>query len=101
MSRYTHHGETICKISTNHPKGQKLDILTWVGESNRILRRNGVELSVYYFFHGDFVDVKLLAPRCYFHVKEEGPDECIFDHTEEPSCKKVIIQPDHGTEAEN
>ena len=38
-------------------KGHKLEGFILVGENNRILQRKEVEVQVYYFFHGDFLDV--------------------------------------------
>ena len=85
----------------NHPKGHKLEGLILVGDRNRILRRKGVEVPVYYFFHRDFVDDKFFALRRYIHMVEEVPEECIFDHIEALACERAAMQPIHGTEAEN
>ena len=49
-----------------------------------------MKVPVYYFFHGDFVDVEFFVSRCYIHVVEEGPEECLFDHTEAPSSERDI-----------
>ena len=83
----------------NCPKGHKIESLILVGDSNRILRRKGVEVQVYYFFHGDFVDVEFLASRCYIKVAEEGPEECLFYHIESPASKMAGMQPIHCTES--
>ena len=66
----------------NHSKGHKLEGLILVGESNWGLRRKGVEVPVYSFFHGDFPDVELFASQCYIHVVEEGPA---------PACERAAM----------
>ena len=40
----------------------------------------GVDVPVYYFLHGYFLAVEFFSVRCYIHVVDEGPVECIFDH---------------------
>ena len=42
-----------------------------VGESNRILKRKGMGVPVYSFFHGDFVGVEFFASLSDVHVVEE------------------------------
>ena len=64
-----------------------------VGESNRTLQGKGVEVPVYYLFHEEFPDVEFFATRCYIYVAEEGPYECIFDHTEVQAYKRDVMQP--------
>ena len=61
----------------------------------------GVEVPVYYFFHGDFPDVEFFSLQHYIHVMEEITEECLFDHAEAPDCKRAAIQYVHGTEIEN
>ena len=85
----------------NHPKGHKLEGLILVGDRNRILRRKGVEVPVYYFFHRDFVDDKFFALRRYIHMVEEVPEECIFDHIEALACERAAMKLIHDTEADN
>ena len=101
MSSYTHTSSNISKIYNNRQKGHKLEVLILVGETNRSLRRQGVEVPVYYFFCGYFVDAEFLALRCYIHVVGEGPEECIFDHTEETAWGRYVIQRIHSTESYN
>ena len=60
-----------------------------------------MESSVYYFFHGDFVDVDLFESRLYIHLVKGSHEECLFDHTEAPACKRAAVQPIHGTEVDN
>ena len=67
-SSYIHPSGTIHKRYTNLPKVHKLEGLILVGESNRILCRKGVELSVHYFFHGYSVDVEFFVSLRYIHV---------------------------------
>ena len=62
-----------------------------VGDINRSFQGKGVELPVYYFFHGYFVGVELLALWRYIHVVEEGPDEGLSGHTESPACKRDVM----------
>ena len=71
MSRYIHPSGPIRKRYSNRTKGHKLEGLVLVGESNRSLRRKGVEETVYSFFGGDFVSVDFFASRRYVHVVEE------------------------------
>ena len=81
MSRYIHLSVTTRERYINLPKGHKLEGLILVGESNRTLQGKGVEVPVYYLFHGDLPDVELFALQSYINVVEEGPEECIFDNT--------------------
>ena len=62
-----------------------------VEESNRILWRKGVEVPVYYFFRGDFLDVEFFVFQRYIHVLEEGPEECLFDRTEVLDCNRAFM----------
>ena len=61
MSRYTQSSGTIHERYTNLVKGNKHEGLILVGEINRIFKRMGMEVTVYYFFHGYFVGVEFLA----------------------------------------
>ena len=72
-----------------------------VGESNRILRRKGVEVPVYYFFRGDFACVDLFASLIYVNVADEGSDEFLFGPTESTAFKRAVIQLIHGTKLDN
>ena len=83
----------------NRPKGQKLEGLILVGESNRRLWRKGVEALVYYLFHGYSLDVELFVSRSYIHVVEYVPEECIFYPSESTACKRAVMQPTHGMKA--
>ena len=98
MSRYICPRVPIRERYIHHPKGHFLEGLILVGESNRSLRMKGVEVPVYYFFHGDFPDVEFFSLQHYIHVMEEITEECLFDHAEAPDCKRAAIQYVHGTE---
>ena len=71
---YTHPGRVIRERYTNRQKGQTLEGLVLVGDINVILMRKGVELIVYYFFHGEFSDIEFFASWSYVNVLEEGPE---------------------------
>ena len=60
-----------------------------------------MEEQVYYYFYVDIPDVNLFSSRYYINVVEEGPAEGIFYTAEAPSCERAVMQPIHGTEAEN
>ena len=56
----------------NLPKEHKLESLVLVEESNMSLRRKGVEVPVYYFFHRDLPGVEFFASQHYIHVVDGG-----------------------------
>ena len=74
MSWYIHPGGTIRKRYTNLPKGNNIESLLLVGDRNRSVSSKGVELIVYYFFHGEFSDIEFFASWSYVNVLEEGPE---------------------------
>ena len=74
MSSYIRPSGAIHERYTNNPKRNKLEGLILVWESNRSLWRKGVEVPVYYFFHGDFSGVEFFTSINCVHVVEEGPD---------------------------
>ena len=78
MSWYIHPGGTIRKRYTNLPKGNNIESLLLVGGRNRSVSSKGVELRVYYFFHGEFVDVDFFALWHYIHVVAEGTEEFLL-----------------------
>ena len=50
-----------------------------------------MEVPVYYFFRGDFLDVEFFVLQRYIHVLEEGPEECLFDRTEVLDCNRAFM----------